>query len=303
MKLIGVLSIEDGLYCKKEILGKTFDAIIGGFDVKVFFPQLCEQNGKKVSLDNSLIHPQHEQKFEVEKWGYVLSYPSYNSCIEKVIIEAEVNDISDAKTIYDDALRWTKSIIDFCELSTKRHYKLKSKVESNNTNIRIFYKNEYVSNHVQGKFTISLPNESVYIDINLLEKSLKFASSGKELLLEYQMLLSSYEAVLKDEYRKAILDACCSVEIVLTNYIKEFCVKRGIKKDILLDKYKTLGEKSKLAIKIDKKFPKIDFKEKIVDVRNNMIHLNDGFPSEEETKSLIENVEVILHHYSKEYYI
>lgn len=302
MKLIGVLSIEGGLYCKKEILGKTFDAIIGGFVVKVFFPQLCEENGKKVGSDNPLSPPQHEQKLVVEKWGCVLEYPSYNSIVEQVLIEIEVNDIEHVQFVYDDVLRWTYAVIDFCELSTKRHYKLKSKFKVNNKNLKLFYNNDLVSDHLYGEMTLSFPNDSMYVDINQIENSFEYASSEKKLLLEYQMLLSSYEAVLNEEYRKAILDSCCAVEIVLTNLIEKFCIEKGIEKNILLDKYRTLGEKFKLAIKIDKQFPKIDTKEKIVDVRNNMIHLKDIFPSEEETKTLIENVEVIIHHYSKEYY-
>ena len=303
MKLMGVLFIEGGLYCKKGILDKSYNAVIGGFDVKVFFPKLCKENKNKVGSENPLLPPENADDFKSVDWGSVLEYPSYNSIVERVLIEAEVNDINDAKKLYDDALRWTQSIISFCELCTKRRLKLKSKIESDNTNLQLFYNNEYVSNDVHYKLSLRLANDDVFIDENQIIKSLEFSSSGKELLLEYQMLLSSYQSVIDEENRKAVLDACCAVEIVLTKLIRKYCLDKKIKKELLLSKYKTLGEKFFLLTKIDKKFPKVNFLDKIVTIRNNMIHLDNVFPNDDETKSLIENVETILYHYSKEFYI
>ena len=174
MKLTGVLFIEEGLYCKKEILGKSYDAAIGGFDVKVVFPQLCEQNGNNVGCENPLSPPENAENFKNVDWGSVLEYPSYNSIVERVLIEAEVNDINDAKKLYDDALRWTQSIISFCELCTKRRLKLKSKIESDNTNLQLFYNNEYVSNDVHYKLSLRLANDDVFIDENQIKKVLNF---------------------------------------------------------------------------------------------------------------------------------
>ena len=146
-----------------------------------------------------------------------------------------------------------------------------------------------------------LPAEETYASIKNIMDAIEFADSGKEMLLEYQMLLSAYEARRLNQNRRAILDACSAMEITLVKQITLYCQSIGLSPDILIDKYRYLGDRLKLIRKIDDGVPDENYKVLVTEPRNSVMHNKDIFPSDETTDNLILCVERLLEHFYVSY--
>ena len=135
-----------------------------------------------------------------------------------------------------------------------------------------------------------------------IKEAIFFANSGKELLTEYQMLLSAYEARRQNENRRAILDACAAMEITIVKQIENFCDSKGFPSEIIIKKYLYLGDRIKLLRELYKDVPNENYKELVVEPRNALMHNKDVYPSDETTDNLFSCVEILLKHFYIAYY-
>ena len=310
--IIGFLSFEEGLLCKREVLGKVYKGIIAETCVDICFP--CEPSTTKVDPfrnildDNPLVEPYEFKKWKKGEtniqWGYPVSYPDWNAYVECILIKACCeNDCVDSvtQTMYQVIQEWKRSFLRYCSLCTKQHLNRNRSLREREYCLEI-YAPKYVHDMTARMFHADIPVNSNFATFQQVENAVQFASSGKELLLEYQMLLSAYEARRVYQNRQAIIDACSAAEICLVNKIKVFCKEKGIDPELLLNKYRSLGDRFKLVAKIDKKFPILDFDNVIVKPRNDIAHNRAVYPSDDATDSLIKAIEQCLKHYHIEYY-
>ena len=89
---------------------------------------------------------------------------------------------------------------------------------------------------------------------------------------------------------------------MLITAIQDFCTTKGIDSEILISKYRSLGERFDLVKKLDNSFPNINYKNDIVKYRNDVAHNRNVYPSNGQTDTLISAVEQLLSHYHKNYY-
>ncbi len=310
--ITGFLSFEEGFLCKREALGKVYKGRIAGICVEIHFP--CEPTTIKddpfenTLYSNPLIAPYEFKGWKKGEtniqWGYPVSFPAWDAHVECILIKSCCeNDCVDSVTqsIYQVIQRWKRSFLRYCTLCTKQHLYRKRSLREREYCLEI-YAPKYVYDMTSRALYADIPVNSNFATVQQIEEAVQFASSGKELLLEYQMLLSAYEARRVYQNRQAIIDACSAVEICLVNKIKAFCIGKGIDPELLLNKYRSLGDRFKLAAKIDKGFPISDFDNVIVKPRNDIAHNRDVYPSDAVTDSLITAVEQCLKHYHTVYY-
>lgn len=313
MKIIGLLSIPNGIYCKKDALGQQFSATISGCNVKISFPSITDDEGNE-NLDCAgafaQLNPPINGKTlrlggEKIEWGYPMSAPTMNSFIEYVTLEVDCNELESnkiAQKLYENTDEWTISFKQFLQLLTHQNLERESQVTNPGNNLQLLFNKKYIQNQHPQVINLPLYPDNLFASYNEVKQAMGFASSGKELLLEYQMLLSAYYAQKDGKNRQAIIDACSAVEICLLNYINSYCNQKGIVPEILTEKYKSLGDRFKLVKTLDNNFPAFDVTNVIVKLRNDVAHNRNVYPTNECTDKLIKMVEKYLSHYHTSYY-
>lgn len=305
--LRGVITFSKGILCKKEALEKQYSGKIGGVDVTITLPTVCDDK-ESTGMSNPLIAPEKGKDlrlFEEIDWGYPLKFPGFNSVVYHALIEfsCDSNDVEIvSQKLYDDICRWEQSFIQFYELSCKYHFKQKSKRKHSANLLAIFSDKGHISSQEPHVINGVIYSDSSFVSREQIYNAISFASSDKNLLLEYQMLLSAYKAKEEKQFRQAIVDACAAVEICLNKQILAYCERKGIKSNIITSKYRYLSDKFNLLSEFDADMPKFNYKKAVVEIRNAVVHSNNTNPSVEETNTLISIVEEVLAHYNKDFY-
>lgn len=313
MNLIGLLSIPGGLLCKKDVLGQQFFGTISDCKVSIMFPSLADDSGKeikdRVGMSNQLVAPANGTMLTLggEKifWGEPMTAPEMNSFVKYVTVQVDCNESDSnelAQKLYAAVQEWICSFKRFLQLLTQQQLERKSKVANLGNNLHLLFNGKYVENKQPQVLYVQLHADSDFASYEQIKQAIDYASSGKELFLEYQMLLSAYDARKQGKNRQAIIDACSAVEICLVNWISCYCNQKGIAPEVLTDKYKSLGDRFNLVKKLDGSFPSLDFGNVIVKPRNDVAHNRNAFPANECTDKLIEMVEIYLAHYHASYY-
>lgn len=311
MKAIGLLKIPGGILCKNDALGQTFSVKIEGISALISFPTIADSIYSKncVGMSNQLKAPTNGEGLTLggEKifWGYPMMAPEMNSFVEYILLEVGCDETETdfiAQKLYAGVQNWTRSFKRFLQLLTKQQLERNKNVSNPGNNLQLFFNKRYVENQQPQVLYAHFHDDSEYASHSDIEQAIIFASSGKELFLEYQMLLSAYSARKDGENRQAVIDACSAVEICLVNWIKYYSNQKGFSPEILTDKYRSLGDRFKLVRELDNCSPIFDFGNVIVKPRNDVAHNRDAYPTNECTDRLIEMVEKYLSHYHTSYY-
>ena len=311
--MIGILTFSKGILCQKDALGTSYNAIIGGLNVNITFPHLNNDDKgdqlNRVGLLNPLLPPEKAKKYkrgdEYLLWGEPLSAPEFDSVVNMATIECECSEndsFETAQKIYANVGMWENAFYRYCFLCTKQYRAVKSSSEPQGSFLDILTNGKRIPNNQPLKLTVHLHSHDDFASKETIINAMDFASSGKDLLLEYQMLLSAYNAIQADERRQAIIDGSSSVELCLIKAIEKYCDEKNMDPDILLKKYRSLGERFALVEKIDNTLPKYDYKNLIVKPRNAVSHAREAKPSSETVRKFINAVEEVLKHYHTTYY-
>ncbi len=310
MYLKGIISFKKGILCKQEVLGKSYQGKISNIDVNISFPFVSIKNDgdsmNLVGMGNPLKAPHNGKNLkhgdEPVFWGYPMSFPTMNSFVKCVLIEAQLCENQQPQELYDHIGQWQHSVVTYCELLSKQHFERKNILLNDSNVLELISEKGYIQNNAPQRISGTIHSSSEFVSELQIREAINFASSNKELFLEYQMLLSAYESTKHNHNRQAIIDACSATEIVLIKVIQDFCNKKGIDSEILISKYRSLGERFDLVKKLDNSFPNIDYKNDIVKYRNDVAHNRNVYPSNGQTDTLISAVEQLLAHYHKNYY-
>lgn len=307
----GLLTLSDSLLCKEEVLGQIIETSIAGVDVRIHFPQLppFDEKDPQIGICNPLLPPTIAKTWKRGEspleWGYPQSYPSGNSCVNLLAISVECDEderTETARTLYAGIKTWVKSFADYLQLSSKQNTDRDKNIENESRGWLEILGLECVPGLVADTIFVTVPNTDSFVSEAQVDEALQFAASGKELHLEYQMLLSSYRARKECQNRQAIIDACSAVELCLEDYISRRVKELGFSPSCFLDKFKSLGDRIDLAKQLDNSFPKEDHQAIIVKPRNDIAHNREAYPSDETTDQLIACVERCLQHFFTEYY-
>lgn len=313
MLLTGFLSFEAELDCLGEVLGQTLPVVIGGVNAVMAFPRLSEKSFKNSENNYEFFHPldapQGAEKWKQDDiplfWGNPISFPDISASIAKIAFFIECTD-NEKKTVvhdlYNDMPRWKDAFLNYCSLSNNI-YPLRD------LNARIkkcdfgLYSNDYIQRENPDVINIYWIEPSDRISLVQVKKASEFASLGKEFLLEYQMVLSAYDAIERSQNRPAILDACSALELCLIKEIDNYCSNNNLNSSLFLSKFKSLGDRVKLVQTFFPAFSHIsEIEKKVVSVRNNMAHNRTIFPTDKETDDLLNKVEECLQFFYNDFY-
>ena len=310
-RIKGLMTLSEGILCKKEVLGQIYGAEIAGEKVSICFPRypIVEEGVAAVGFQYPLRPPEIGDSWrrgdKSLEWGRPLSYPYGDAVVESLALYADCEEKeaeNTAQNLYNNITKWEHAFVDYIILETKQNSFRSNSFRRKTCDLNIWAEKHIPDRRIHPITACIIRGESFYASNEQIYGAIQFASSGKEFLLEYQMLLSAYEARSKNRNRSAVLDATAAIEIVLNNQIKNYCQSKGIDTDILLKKYRYLGEKFELVKIIDASFPKEDYQSTIVYPRNAVMHNKDVYPSDETTNKLIRCVEKYLEHFHVSYY-
>ena len=313
MRIVGLLELMQSIYCKYEVLGKSVYTRISGVDVGISFPRsdfdFCNANDYLyIGNSDTLLPPdiavRWEQDGESSKWGYLCSYADKDAVVNRLALSVECDDddvFDTAQVLHDTINMWETAFVQYCILSSGQIFE--KGAASCDRNLYLWDNHGCIptSKPITVKMSLRLPNAKTFLTLHQIEKAIEFASTGKELHLEYQLLLAAYKARNNGQNRQAIVDACSALELCCVNRIIDFCNEHTISADILLNKYRSLGERLDLVGKIDKAFQLHQIKG-VVAIRNKLIHNSNVFPSNEEARTVIRQVESWLQLYFDDFY-
>lgn len=310
MYIKGLLTFSKGILCKREVLGKSYKREIANIGISISLPSVSNQEYKdvlnRVGISNPLCPPRNGKNIrrggEFIHWGYPMDYPECNSLVKCVLLECNLDDNQNPQELYDGILCWEASIVNYAKLCTKQYLEKENESRDASDVLALISSQGYVQNTEPQCIFCHFHSSHEFLSEQQFCDAIKFASSGKDFLLEYQMLLSSYESRKNNRNRQAIVDACSAVEVVLINQIQNYCLQKTMRSDIILNKYRSLGDRFDLMEKIDDNFPLINYANSIVRTRNDVVHNRDTNPSDEKTNALIYAVEKIMEHYHETYY-
>ena len=313
MKIKGPFTFSSGLLCKAEVLGKHYPAQIGGINVEIVFPCLPTKEHKElmnyVGMSNQLTPPDNVKIIlwgEEVIWGYPIQYPRYDSYVETVLLATECNDTdidAVAHKIYTAVQKWQISFVSFCQLLTKQNLYRSTQAKDNHNCLTLLLSEGYIQNTQRQTICGHIHGDDTFLSESQIRLAIDFASSGKEMLFEYQMLLSAYKARHNGQNRQAIVDACMAAEICIVNKIREYCMMQNIKVKPFLKKNRSLGERFRCIARFDPTFPIKDYDNVIVNPRNKVVHYSNGSPPNDHvTDRLMEAVEQCLRHYHTRYF-
>lgn len=311
LRLRGCITFPYDLWCKKEALC-VYQSAINGKRIFLSFPQynapLPGAQSSEVMLP--LLPPKFAETWKLKNgspidWGMPWEYPSGNSCVNKAVmfvecVEKEIDSF--AQLIYQSFDEWLSRFLTYCMLCNKQEIYTTSGPKMKGRYIELFDKEKIHPQDNTIMFEVELRNESSYLSRQHITNACLYASSNKELLIEYQLLLSSYHALSGAQNRQAIIDAAAAIELCLVKQINLYCTSKGINPDILVKKYRTLGDHVDLMQMIDSSIIQYDLKGKVVIPRNDIAHNKDIAPSKKTASDVISSVENCLKKYYVDFY-
>jgi hypothetical protein len=311
----GLIEFEVPLFCAADVLGKSFDIKIADVSGTLTLPSLPVW-GKNESdpLHKCLIPPKLAQTWQIgEKplfWGKPTSYPSGTSLVERALLQFELeknNKESKLIDIYRDFERWYNLFSQYSKLQTKS-VRQKRKVWgdsprgldlyiSNDTELKRISKSD-----LQEPIVIELSNKDTSLHYPQVVNNCSWASKSWKPRLEYQLLLQAYTSVTEEDWRSVIIESSAALEISLSQRVKNEPSIQGVKfSDKLLKKFRMLSGSFELLDILGIKCPIKDFKTKLLEPRNKVVH-KGKFPTKGDALEYLNNVETVLDFFSPKLY-
>ncbi len=305
----GLLTFSEDVQLKKEVLGTVLPANISGVPVSIHFPIYPDiaETDLSFGISTPLLPPPVAVSLrrgnEALFWGYPMRHPDGDSCVKLIALStncehAEIED--KAAILYQGIDQWGKSFLEYLILATKQNTYRENNIKP--TCRLELIDDKYIPENKTIELTLHIPSKDSYASLSEVKNAIMFADSGKQLHIEYQMLLSAYRARQENQNRQAIIDACTAVELCLDSIIRDRIDQLGMSPNLFLDKFGSLGAKFDLVRQLDKTLPKEDYQTLIVTPRNDIAHNREISPSERITDALIFCAERCLQHFFNVYY-
>lgn len=313
--VFGLLELRTPILCRKEVLGKKFRTKIKDVDVTLILPSFDETKEGKTGMGHSLTSPELFDKMkrgdEPLYWGYVKEYPSGISNVTAIALDFELDtsDTEKIKIAQNEIGSWEGKFFDLVYLITKQSIFGGTEMSGSNSSIELFSlpDKEYIRTIDPNPIviTVTLESENSAISVDNMKEILNALSTGKNLKIDYQLLLEAYQNKKDKKYRQSVIDAAVGFEICMSNQIRSLCDRLEINSDKLL-KGKTLGSLVSLfeilGIETDSTILG-KYKKNIVEQRNKVAHYKNKSqtPSANDVNTMIKEVSDFLEKYSPDY--
>jgi hypothetical protein len=101
MEIFGYIKIRNGLRMTSECLGKSFNININDIKGNLLTPSIPANNSVAPDSMPDLIQPKSQYQFKdnLNDWGQLYSWPSFESNVERLMVEFPYNNESEADHI------------------------------------------------------------------------------------------------------------------------------------------------------------------------------------------------------------
>ena len=253
----GLIVLSRKLLCKAEVLGCTFPAKIAGINVTINFPLWSpSKSNPSPHLPQNLLPPLSCHEVDRDKsqiiWGNLANLKVFDSRVMHLGISffGEKENNNDLAKISFNIKNWDKAFFDYCMACNGHGSDRDLNLTYSNSRLLLLDNGKCVN---AGTYYVSLQyeNKSHFLNKEQIMSAIKFASTGKELLPEYQMLVAAYNAKRGCYNRQAVIDASSALELCFIRYIESYCQSKGLNSETILGKNHTLGNKLSYMMKID----------------------------------------------------
>lgn len=270
-----ILDLLGGIEFANDALGHRENVTIGGISGVLETPSLPNtlSGGRR-----RLVPPKAAATWKCNNdplcWGYEISYPDGIVRLTELLIEFQVpaSRIHDHSKLVKKSLgNWCSTFFDFHDLLTKAPVKRVSRSsDSVQHELFILDANNYKSVPYQQIIRLSSPitmgqyavSKANFINI------CRLCSDDCQPSLPYRFQLLAYRALMEKDYRKAVIESAVATEIVLTEAITKSSHQSCLGKR----KYQMLGGRFNLAKEAGLALPNFNFRESIINPRNQAVH-------------------------------
>ena len=308
---VGVIELTQTIPCRKEVSGQTYKSKIANHDVLIIFPSIPDDYDPEKAPDlqkGDLVVPCNWFRDDIN-WGTINAWPNGLFSVNHLLCYISGTE-SDIHEVYADFPRWKEKLNNLLMIKAGDYLQPKQEISAL---VRGggFFDGLQLFEVIKGKPLQRVCNSRTTDPIKLhfvetkesytgQEISDLFAFTGdkKEIALAYELLITAYRAMERNDFRSAVILGGTALEqAILKRMRREYPSKTKFKKakgnpkhTMLNGRFQWLAEK-KIAIPIP------DYKKTIIDVRNDATH--DGIrPTYAETKQCLENCKVLIETYN-----
>lgn len=311
-KFIGAWKLDKPIYCKKEVSGRCFQSSISGVSVSFCFPSCPETyNGIEVNslTRGDLLAPLDIFREQIN-WGTIHAWPEGLFSVNWLLC-LWYGEESEVQSIYADFPRWKEKFNNLVLIDSGNFIQPESKtitfLQHGNgiyDGLEVFMLEEgkplkrEVNHRASNPIHLQMVSSEQCYDFVKMKLLFENAGSEKEIILPYELLLVAYRAVIRHDFRSAIIIAATALEKSILNRIHRFYTDNQLKtfeKDkrqhkMLANEFRWLNE-LKIAIPVQ------DYQTEILNVRNPTVH--EGKPQNyNDTERYLDNCKLIIQAYN-----
>ena len=291
-RIVGYLEFKDEIIIKDYAYEKPLSAIINGISVKLVLPRI---KAGKLYLPC----------FSKENCGTIYTYPKCTCGIKGVLLIVE-NDNDSAEDVYLGVENWLDKFsniyLSYAKTVKQEPPTLKiTKYEDGSidfkTELSLYEMLEDGLIPIHNPFNVAqLCLEGVFdydgITLNELQDLLHLTSSINPVSQVYFLLANSVRLYMKSEYSSSIFLCSVALEVAILTKLQEYYLENGL----TLERFGTLGKKFQKLAEHNINIPIDGYKEKIINVRNEVIHSGKHIEREEAIQFL-NNCKIIIQTY------
>lgn len=306
---VGLWKLDEPIYCKKDVSGKSFKSCIGGIDTTLYFPSCPE-----VILDNNsilkgdLIAPLN-LKADKLNWGTIHEWPKGLFSVNALLC-AWKDDENIADKIYEDFPRWKEKFNNLVLIDSGNFIQPKQKPISLLQYGRGIYDGLEITKIENGNIEteintrklepieLKMVSEAQCYDTEKIATLFKNAGDSREINFPYELLIVAYRAVIRHDFRSAIVIAGTALEKSIIGKIEKFYNDNQLSNfEQNKDKHKMLGRKFKWLEELGIDIPIQDYKTEILHIRNSVAHEGKNH-NYDDTITYLENCKLLIQEYS-----
>lgn len=308
---VGVIELDQPIPCRKEISGQTFKSRIADHSVLIVFPSIpdkCDPEKIGNIPEGDLVVPGDFFKGQVN-WGMISAWPEGLFTVNHLLcyisgVEADIHEV------YADFPRWKEKLNNLLLINTGDYLLPEQKIPALLRGGG-FYDGLQVFEAVKGQPLRAVCNSRTTAPIKLsfvetkeaytlqMAKELfAFAGDEKEIALAYELLITAYRALERNDFRSAVILGGSALEqAILKRMRREYSSKKKFKNAKNNKDHCTLNGRFRWLIEKKVSIPVSDYKKTIIDVRNDAVH--DGIsPTYETTKLCLEKCKILIEAYN-----
>lgn len=308
---IGIWKLDKPIYCKKEVSGRRFQSNISGISVIFCFPSCPETytGGVNSLTKGDLITPLNIFQEQLN-WGIIHAWPEGLFSVNSLLCIWDGEE-SEVQSIYADFPRWKEKFNNLLLINSGNFIQPKQKPISflqygngvyDGLEIFMVEKDKPLKREVNNRdlepISVQFISDEQCYDIETVRVLFENAGSPKEIVLSYELLIVAYRAVIRHDFRSAIIIATTALEKSILNRIQRYYIDNQLT-TFETDKrrHKMLGREFEWLYELGIAIPVQDYQTEILDIRNPTVH-EGRTQNYNNTARYLENCKLIIQTYS-----